>query len=71
VTRALRYGLSTSSIPTQDERLEADARDRRIRRWMTLAEDGAVFGLTPAESAELARLEAELGPSGLAAEMRS
>jgi hypothetical protein len=38
---------------------------------MTLAEDGAVFGLTPAESAELARLEAELGPSGLAAEKRS
>jgi len=48
-----------------------DARRRRRRRWGVLAEDGAIFGLTVAESAELARLEAEFGSSPLPAEMRS
>jgi hypothetical protein len=51
--------------------MERDRRDQRIRRWMTLAEDGAIFGLTRAESAELARLEHEFGHSGLAQGMRS
>jgi hypothetical protein len=53
-----------------DEERETELRDWRRRRWTTLAEDGAVFGLTAKESAEMARLEAEFGPSGLAAEMR-
>ena len=48
-----------------------EAQHRRRRRWATLAEDGAIFGLTAKESAELAAREAEFGPSGLAAEHRS
>jgi hypothetical protein len=55
---------------TEEER-ETELRDWRRRRWKILAEDGEVFGLTPAESAELARLEGEFGPTGLGAEMRS
>jgi hypothetical protein len=54
-----------------DDEHDRDRRDWRLRRWMTLAEDGATFGLTAAESAELGRLEAEFGDSGLPQDMRS
>jgi hypothetical protein len=46
-----------------------ERRERR-RRWSILAEDGAIFGLTERETAELAQLEAEFGPSGLDAGYR-
>lgn len=50
---------------------DEDAIKARRRRWHILQEDGAIFGLTPKESAELARLEQEFGDSGLPQEMRS
>lgn len=50
---------------------EDDGIRTRRRRWHILAEDGALFGLTEKESAELARLEQEFGESGLAEEMRT
>jgi hypothetical protein len=34
-------------------------RDKRERRWTALKEDGAMFGLTPGEAAEFARLDRE------------
>lgn len=50
---------------------EDDDKRTRQRRYEILCEDGAVFGLTPRESAELAELEKEFGPSGLSQDMRS
>jgi len=50
---------------------EEDQKRWRKRRWHILQEDGAIFGLTPKESAELAALEEEFGLTGLAKEMRS
>lgn len=39
-----------------------DDKDRRERRWRCLHEDEPVFGLVPAEEAELAELDKEFGP---------
>lgn len=46
------------------------ATEQRRRRWGILAEDGAIFGLTAGETAELAALEREFGASGLGVEFR-
>lgn len=48
-----------------------DNKTWRRRRWNILKDDGAVFGLTHAETAELEDLEKEFGDSGLAKEFRS
>lgn len=37
------------------------AREKRKRRWIALTEDGAIFGLVPAEEVELKALVAEFG----------
>lgn len=46
-------------------------RERRRRRWYSLAEDGEMFGLTHSESVELAQLEQEFGKTNLPEDMRS
>jgi hypothetical protein len=57
--------------PMTEEEIAEHLWSRRRRRWRILAEDGEVFGLTPKETAELAELEVEFGPSGLADEFRA
>jgi hypothetical protein len=54
-----------------DDLAAQDARDWRRRRWGILTEDGAIFGLTRAETGELTLLEREFGPSGLPDQFRT